>query len=174
MRAISGYYPYHARVSTASTAQWTHWRVVGECRKCRKPRKTHDTFIPTTKFSFVKNEREKITRKIREKSSLSLGKILYFFISLARDLFLLRTGMTFQCILCRLTAKMCWRNFLAIKTLANWESLEKEFLKFGRRFKEIFENWNCENLKSEKEKSKIDWSKHCHRTVSWVAVKSDK
>lgn len=27
--------------------------------------------------------------------------------SLARDLFLLQTGIDFQCILCRLTAKMC-------------------------------------------------------------------
>lgn len=80
MRAISGYYPYHARQSTASSAQLDHKRVVGGGRKCRKPRKTHESILPTTKFPFVpeksRERNESVCEKITpgRKMLCSIGK----------------------------------------------------------------------------------------------------
>lgn len=106
--------------SAASTAQKNHRAVVGGCRKRRKPRQSHS---PPENF-LSENERHEdydhgreiffITREVFSRAhefSLCLRILccsVRFFS--ARSIFV-SDGQSLQCILCRLTAKMCWREF---------------------------------------------------------------
>jgi hypothetical protein len=71
------------------------------------------------------------TRKVKEKNSFSLN---------SRDLFLFEL---FQCILCRLTAKMCWRNFtrISIEDFTFYRETQKSENKDIKKVKENFLSW---------------------------------